>query len=360
MDDETMILFPYCKINLGLQILRKRLDGFHDLDTVFLPVKGWCDVLEILPAGAGLHDAASGAGLHEGGAGEAAVSAAVSENGDSFVLSGKILDGAPNDNLVCRAREAMRKAAAEKGQTLPPCHIHLHKVLPSGAGLGGGSSDATHTLLGLNHVFNLGFSPQEIEDLSRPLGSDCAFFSADAPARATGRGDVLERLTATTAAGGTAATTVCGTNATTAATACPTATTVASPNVATITAHTTHECYLWVVVPPLHISTPQAYAGARAQAGRPTLPECLALPLSEWKHYIENDFERTLFPKWPVLQNIKEKFYELGAFYASLSGSGSALFGLFDKWPEAARMQGAFPDEYISFQTRISIPLIRK
>lgn len=354
-----MILFPYCKINLGLQILRKRLDGFHDLDTVFLPVKGWCDVLEILPAGAGLHGvAASGSGLREGATGEAAVS----DNGDSFILSGKILDSAPNDNLVCRAREAMRRAAAEKGLTLPPCHIHLHKVLPSGAGLGGGSSDATHTLLGLNHVFNLGFSPQEIEDLSRPLGSDCAFFSADAPARATGRGDVLERLTVvdTAHAGGTVATTAGGINADTAATACPTATAVASPNAATIAIDSTHECYLWVVVPPLHISTPQAYAGARAQAGRPTLPECLALPLSEWKHHIENDFEKTLFPKWPVLQNIKEKFYELGAFYASLSGSGSALFGLFDKWPEAARMQGTFPAEYISFQTRISIPLIRK
>lgn len=339
-----MILFPYCKINLGLQILRKRLDGFHDLDTVFLPVKGWCDVLEVLPAGAGLHGAASDSGLREGVVGEAAVSASISENGDSFVLSGMVLDGAPGDNLVCRAREAMRRAAAEKGLTLPPCHIHLHKVLPSGAGLGGGSSDATHTLLGLNHVFNLGFSPQEIEDLSRPLGSDCAFFSADAPARATGRGDVLERLTVgTDHAGGTAA-----------------ATAVASPNVATIATCGNHECYLWVVVPPVHISTPQAYAGARAQAGRPTLPECLALPLSEWKHHIENDFEKTLFPKWPVLQSIKEKFYELGAFYASLSGSGSALFGLFDKWPEAAQMQSAFPAEYISFQTRISIPLIRK
>ncbi|MDE5703952.1 MAG: 4-(cytidine 5'-diphospho)-2-C-methyl-D-erythritol kinase, partial [Bacteroidales bacterium] len=163
-----MILFPYCKINLGLQIVAKRPDGFHDLDTVFLPIPDWFDILEILPA-----------------------------SQDEFILTGATLDGNPQDNLVCRAREAARRQLALTGRTLPPCRLHLHKTLPAGAGLGGGSSDATHTLLGLNRLFDLGFSVAEIEAMIRPLGSDCAFFSVAAPARATGRGDVLERLPST-------------------------------------------------------------------------------------------------------------------------------------------------------------------
>ncbi len=147
-----MILFPYCKINLGLQILAKRPDGFHDLDTVFLPVKGWYDVLEILPAAQ-----------------------------DEFTLSGAVLEGDPADNLVCRAREAMRRHLARQGRTLPMCRLGLHKAVPAGAGLGGGSSDATHTLIGLNRLFNLGLSIAEIEAMSRPLGSDCAFFRRARP-----------------------------------------------------------------------------------------------------------------------------------------------------------------------------------
>lgn len=284
-----MILFPYCKINLGLQIVAKRTDGFHDLDTVFLPVKEWYDVLEILPA-----------------------------DRDGFILSGASLDGDPADNLVCRAREAMRQYLAQRGRTLPACNLRLHKTVPSGAGLGGGSSDATHTLIGLNRLFELGLSVSDIEALSRPLGSDCAFFSADAPARATGKGDVLERFS--------------------------------SAGVG--------NCHLWIVVPPVHISTPQAYAGAQPQAGRPALPQLLRRPVSDWPQCIENDFEKTLFPQLPILREIKDKFYELGAFYASLSGSGAALFGLFREEP-ADGARPAFPADCISFRTRIAIPSAR-
>ncbi len=285
-----MILFPYCKINLGLQIVAKRPDGFHDLDTVFLPVREWYDVLEILPA-----------------------------ERDEFILSGAALDGDPADNLVCRAREAMRRHLAQQGRTLPACSLRLHKTVPSGAGLGGGSSDATHTLIGLNQLFELGLSVSVIEALSRPLGSDCAFFSADAPARATGKGDILERL---------------------------------SPKA------NAPDCHLWIIVPPVHISTQQAYAGARPQAGRPSLPQLLRRPVADWPQCIENDFEKTLFPQLPILRDIKEKFYELGAFYASLSGSGAALFGLFRETP-AAETRRAFPADCISFQTRIAIPSVR-
>lgn len=285
-----MILFPYCKINLGLQIVAKRPDGFHDLDTVFLPVREWYDVLEILPA-----------------------------ERDEFILSGAALDGDPADNLVCRAREAMRRHLAQQGRALPACSLRLHKTVPSGAGLGGGSSDATHTLIGLNQLFELGLSVSEIEALSRPLGSDCAFFSADAPARATGKGDILERL---------------------------------SPKA------NAPDCHLWIIVPPVHISTQQAYAGARPQAGRPSLPQLLRRPVADWPQCIENDFEKTLFPQLPILREIKEKFYELGAFYASLSGSGAALFGLFREAP-AAETRRAFPADCISFQTRIAIPSVR-
>lgn len=296
-----MILFPYCKINLGLQIVAKRPDGFHDLDTIFLPVRDWFDVLELLPA-----------------------------KRDEFILSGAALEGDPADNLVCRAREAMRRHLAQQGRTLPACSLRLHKVVPAGAGLGGGSSDATHTLLGLNQLFDLGLPTTEIENLSRSLGSDCAFFSAAAPARATGKGDRLERLSTAPA-------------------------TNTSPATSASATHHATDCHLWIIVPPLHISTAQAYAGARPQSGRPALTELIRRPLSAWPQCLENDFEKTLFPQWPVLKEIKDKFYELGAFYASLSGSGSALFGLFPEAP-APDVRQTFPADYLSFQTRIAVP----
>lgn len=311
-----MILFPFCKINLGLQITAKRPDGFHDLDTVFLPVKDWYDVLEILPA-----------------------------ERDEFFLSGAPLDGDPADNLVCRARDAMRRHLAQQGRALPACSLRLHKTVPSGAGLGGGSSDATHTLIGLNQLFELGLSVSDIEALSRPLGSDCAFFSADAPARATGRGDRLERFSSAESRSQTCL------DYAKARKRC-------FEKERLTPGADASDCLLWIIVPPVHISTAQAYAGARPQAGRPALPQLLRRPVSDWPHCIENDFEKTLFPQLPVLAEIKEKFYELGAFYASLSGSGAALFGLFREEP-AAEARRAFPADCVSFRTRIAIPSVR-
>ncbi|MCU0418119.1 MAG: 4-(cytidine 5'-diphospho)-2-C-methyl-D-erythritol kinase [Cyclobacteriaceae bacterium] len=256
-----MIAFPPCKINLGLHVLRKRPDGYHDLDTVFYPVP-WTDVLEIIRA-----------------------------DHFAFTASGEAIPGAERDNLCVRAYQLL-----SEDYDLPPVHIHLHKIIPTGAGLGGGSSDAAHTLRLLNRLFALTLSDVQLQRYAAALGSDCAFFIGDSPQRGQGRGEVL-----------------------------------------TPTDSVLKGKYLVLVKPAIHVSTAEAYRGVKPTEARPSVAEVLAQPLARWRETLVNDFERSVFETHPAIAALKQQMYDAGAVYAAMSGSGASVFGVFDEMPRAAR-----------------------
>ncbi|GAB2957907.1 4-(cytidine 5'-diphospho)-2-C-methyl-D-erythritol kinase [Hymenobacter coalescens] len=254
-----MLVFPNAKLNLGLHITERRPDGFHTLETVMVPLP-WSDALEVLAAPAGAATA--------------------------LTLTGRPIPGDPATNLCRRAYELLQADFPR----VPPVQLHLHKVVPIGAGLGGGSADAAFALRALDTVLGLALTEQQLEAYARRLGSDCAFFIRNEPALATGRGDELTPLPLPQLRGA----------------ACK------------------------VVYPNLHISTAEAYAGVTPQAPQHTLREALAGPVETWSETVVNDFEASLAPKYPLLGQLKQQLYAAGAAYASLSGSGSAVFGL---WP---------------------------
>jgi 4-diphosphocytidyl-2-C-methyl-D-erythritol kinase len=249
-----MVAFPPCKINLGLRVTRKRQDGYHDIDTCFYPVP-WTDVLEIIP-------------------------------GDEFTFSSSGL-AMPDkeDNLCVKAFRLLQKDFA-----LPPVKIHLHKIIPIGAGLGGGSSDAAYTLRLLNEIFHLSISPDVMQTYAIRLGSDCSFFLQDSPTLGSGRGDELRPA-----------------------------------NVIL------KDKFLVLVNPRIHISTQEAYAHVVPAQPALSVQHVLAQPAGRWKDELVNDFETSVFGRYPEVRKIKEKLYDLGAWYASMSGSGSTVFGIFDK-----------------------------
>ncbi len=248
-----MVSFPNAKINIGLNILRKRPDGFHDLESFFVPV-AWCDILEIIP-----------------------------HHRLEFTSSGREIPPDPKGNLCIQAYELLKKDF-----DLPPVHIHLHKVIPIGAGLGGGSADASFTLNNLNQQFDLGLPSPQLEDYARQLGSDCPFFVENTPKFGEGRGDEFSDL-------------------------CP----------------SSCQGSLLMIYPKLHISTKEAYQAIKPQLPAYTLKESLQLPMDTWKDRVHNGFEDGLFQKYPQLAEIKQNLYKLGAIYASMSGSGSCLYGIF-------------------------------
>ncbi len=247
-----MIAFPNAKINIGLHILEKRADGFHNLSTCFYPV-GLSDVLEILPA-----------------------------QKQAFQLSGCAAD--LGENLCEKAFQLLRKDF-----DLPPVGIYLQKNIPVGAGLGGGSSDAAFTIRMLNEMFGLGLSVGQQQDYSARLGSDCAFFIRNVPVYGLERGDTFEE----------ASLSLKGKK-------------------------------LLLVNPGLHISTREAYAGVTPARPAVPLPGLLQMPVEQWKDRVRNDFEESLFPQYPLLAELKERLYRMGALYASMSGSGSTMYGIFD------------------------------
>ncbi len=277
-----MLSFPPCKINIGLQILRRRQDGFHDLELSFFPLPDFCDILEITPA-----------------------------EKDSFVCTGIDIPGDPDDNLVTRARNLLRQTVGDRYR---PCRIHLHKCIPSGAGLGGGSSDAAYTLAGLNQVSGLGIPNAELASIAESLGSDCPFFLKSVPCIGKGKGERLEEL------------------------------------------HTgigkTFEAV--VVIPDFPISTAQAYRGCLPDESHPALHTLFGKDYRNWKDTLTNDFEKSLFPLHPVLADIKNELYAHGAFYASLSGSGSAVFGLFESG-DTDKEPYRFPASFLIRRSRIAI-----
>ncbi|GAB3287844.1 4-(cytidine 5'-diphospho)-2-C-methyl-D-erythritol kinase [Hymenobacter tenuis] len=263
-----MLVFPNAKLNLGLYITSQRPDGFRNLESVFVPLP-WTDALEVLPAAE-----------------------------TSLALTGIPIPGAVDTNLCLRAYELL-KADFE----LPPVQMHLHKVVPIGAGLGGGSGDAAFALRALNSLFALGLSADVLESYARRLGSDCAFFIQNKPVFAYEKGDVFEDISLSLNG-----------------MACK------------------------VVYPNLHISTAEAYARITPRTPRHDLRTALTHSVETWRDTISNDFEEALTPHYPVLGNIKQALYDAGAVYASLSGSGSAVYGIFPGLEMPPKLD--FPAEY--------------
>lgn len=270
-----MITFVNAKINIGLHITRRRPDGYHDLQTVFYPVglhaatpvnpDPFCDILEITPAAK-----------------------------DELVLRGESVDCAAEDNLVWRALRLFRKET--DGKPYANVRITLEKHLPFGAGMGGGSADASFALRMLNEISGASLSGDQLRGLALRLGADCPVFIANRPAYASGVGECLEEL-----------------------------------------APMLQGWWAVVVKPDLAISTREAFAGIVPRDGRIDLREAVSRPVSEWRRVVVNDFEESLFPRYPELARLKEELYTEGAVYASLTGSGAALYGLFASEYEARR-----------------------
>jgi len=270
-----MISFPNAKINLGLYITEKRTDGFHNLETVFFPV-GWSDVLEI-----------------------------VYSDELCFTTSGIVISGSPESNLVMKAYNLLRKDFE-----LPAIKIHLHKQIPFGAGLGGGSADGAFMLRMLNNTFNLDISQEKLCKYAAVLGSDCPFFILNKPVFATGRGEIMKEI---------------------------------NLNVKGL--------YLLLVKPPFEVATARAFQNVVPYKPAVSVSELINLPVQEWKHTIVNQFELSVFPQYPEILGIKNQLYDLGAVYASMSGSGSCVFGLFNKLPES--LGALFPASYLTFSQKI-------
>ncbi len=270
-----MLVFPNAKLNLGLYVTARRPDGFHSLESVFLPLP-WTDALEILPASTG--------------------------QATRITLTGRPIPGAPATNLCLKAYELLQADFPQ----LPPAQIYLHKIVPIGAGLGGGSADAAFALKAANELFGLNLTVEALEHYARRLGSDCAFFIRNRPVLAVEKGDIFEEISLSLAGTG---------------------------------------CV--VVYPNLHISTAEAYARITPQPPAHALREALAQPMREWRDTVSNDFETALTPTHPMLAAIKAQLYAAGATYASLSGSGSAVYGLWEGGEPAATL---WPAEYTVWQ----------
>lgn len=250
-----MICFPNAKINLGLNIVGKRPDGYHNIETVFYPVPVK-DALEIVPA-----------------------------ETFSFSQTGIPVEAPPEKNLVVKALNRLKEK-----YPLPPLAVHLLKAIPFGAGLGGGSADAAFMLKLLNAYASLGLTEEALEQIAATLGADCPFFIRNRPVFASGIGNVFE------------------------------------PVKLSLKGY-----HLFLVKPDVSVSTPEAYAKVTPAAPAVSLKEIVDMPVASWKHQMVNDFEASVFPAYPVIRRIKETLYEAGALYASMSGSGSSVFGLFDK-----------------------------
>ena len=248
-----MIAYPNCKINLGLNIVSRRPDGYHDIETVFFPVP-LCDELSV-----------------------------VASSTECFETEGIPVAGSPSDNLVMKVVHLL----GDKGHEIPPLHIKLIKRIPSGAGLGGGSSDAAHMMQLLNTLCNLQISPDQMKVMLGTLGADCPFFIENTPVYAQGIGNQF------------------------------------SPIRLNLTGW-----HLTLIKPDVFVSTRDAYALVEPHKPNTSVSQIVNLPIEAWKGQLVNDFEESVFARYPLIREIKEHLYEKGAVYASMSGSGSSVFSL--------------------------------
>ncbi len=256
-----MIVFPNAKINIGLMVTSKREDGYHNLETVFHPVYQLCDILEVINN---------------------------NENKDAFTATGLVIDGPTTDNLCLKALALMREYAA-----IPPLKIHLHKQIPFGAGLGGGSADASFMLKLLNQQYHLNLSAYELEGMAARLGADCPVFIENKPVLAKGIGNEFSHIEISLS-----------------------------------------KLWLHIVIPCIHVPTAHAYSNILPAQPKKPLENLLAQPIEKWKASIKNDFEASVFERQPEIAALKNEMYANGALYAAMSGSGSAVFGLFSDSPQ--------------------------
>ena len=293
-----MVTNPNVKINLGLNVLRKREDGFHDLDTLFVPYFELSDTLEIIAGDDYSRTSAALFAKYPASAHAPQIVQAVSEDGKVMITIARAegVDWNPLKDLTVKAYNVLAE-----DYELPPVKIFLEKTSPVGAGLGGGSSDAAFALRMLNELFTLGLDDQSLAGYASRLGSDCAFFIYNRPMLGQGRGEIL------------------------------------SPHSLEGFGYGQEGAMdlpftVKVVVPEgIAVSTAEAYRGIKPQVPQIPLSEILALPVDKWKDCLVNDFETTVFAVHPELAYIKDSLYESGAVYASMSGSGSALFGIYPK-----------------------------
>lgn len=253
-----MIVFPNAKINIGLDILRRRPDGYHDISTLMVPVP-WRDVLEIVP-----------------GASET----------DTLAVSGRKVACAPEKNLVMKAVKALRGIAA-----FPPVDMYLHKVIPDGAGLGGGSADASFCLKAVNDLFGLGLPDERLADIAATLGADCPFFIYNRPMLCEGTGTDMRSLEFRFPPG----------------------------------------LMLVIVKPDVSVPTAAAYSAVTpALPARHVAELVTSMPLHRWQGLVKNDFEKSVFPAYPAVADVSRRLTEEGAIYTSMSGSGSSVYAFFD------------------------------
>jgi len=259
-----MIVFPNAKINIGLNITERRPDGYHNLETIFYPIK-INDSLEVIES-----------------------------TKLSFESSGLDIPGSMEDNLCVKGYHLLKKDF-----DLPLVTIHLHKHIPIGAGLGGGSSDAAFFIKLMNTKFELGLTVNKMQNYARALGADCAFFIENKPTFAFEKGDEFEHVKLDL---------------------------------------TNYKIVL--VMPPVHVSTSEAYRGVKPAPVKESLYDLIQLPIRNWKKHIKNDFEESIFKNHVEIRGVKAALYEAGALYASMSGSGSSVFGIFETTPDLSALKG--------------------
>ena len=255
-----MILFPPAKVNLGLNVLYKREDGYHEIETVMVDTP-LTDILELVPS-----------------------------DEFQFTQTGLTIPGENKNNLCVKAFKLIQKE-----YKIQNVHIHLRKIIPMGAGLGGGSADAAYVLTGLNTLFNLNIQNSKLEELAAQLGSDCPFFINPTPQLAKGRGEILSPIEINL-----------------------------------------EGCYVKLLNIGIHVGTKEAYDGITFSDNKVDLTNAISQPIETWKESLKNDFETTIFKLHPILSEIKNDFYSEGAEYAAMSGSGSTIFGIYTEKPTSS------------------------
>lgn len=258
-----MLVFPNAKINIGLNIVEKRADGYHNIETLFYPIYRLYDALEVVEA-----------------------------KELSLTVSGYAIADSIDDNLIIKAYRLLQSDFG-----LPPVAFYLKKAIPMGAGLGGGSADASFALKALSDMFRLGLTESQLMDYALQIGADCPFFITNRPAYAQGKGEQL-----------------------------------------TIGELDLTGKYLLMIKPDIHLSTKEAYAGVTPYKSGISLQDVLKQPIIQWRNAVKNDFEQSVFRRYPELKAIKEDVYGLGADYAAMSGSGSTIYGIFDRMPDVDKI----------------------